>query len=338
MLLPAVQKVREAAARSQCQNNLKQLGLGLQNFASTYSGKIPAGVIQAGWITPASIPAKNYSGAEGNFQSIGGYPVFNHSGFIAILPYIEQGNLFALYQYGQIASNVNTAGGTLGANSSNPNPGVAGTYIKLFVCPSDEAPPLSQGTAQTGNFENLMAGVGAVRSNYLMNAGDRAIAFIPYASGSKITRGAFGHNGSADLTSIKDGNSNTIAYGEHKQSSAQGSNATNDGNNGPFWGVGNFGAVLGYTYDSATYPSLPLSSAYIPNYANVTGKAGSPGPCYDTPNAMCQAEGAFGSTHTGVTNFVFLDGSVRSIANNVDAAAFAAAGTPSGQESVSINF
>jgi prepilin-type N-terminal cleavage/methylation domain-containing protein len=70
LLLPAVQKVREAAARMQCSNNLKQIALGVHNYESTY-GQVP----------PMSIPLGNGTGVRGSIM-------------VALMPYIEQENLY----------------------------------------------------------------------------------------------------------------------------------------------------------------------------------------------------------------------------------------------------
>src|SRR5881398_1690771 len=78
LLLPAVQKVREAAARTKCQNNLKQMGLSIHNYHDVF-GVLPNGHIED---CPAGTPV----GTEG--------PCHYYSGiFIQILPYIEQDNL-----------------------------------------------------------------------------------------------------------------------------------------------------------------------------------------------------------------------------------------------------
>src|ERR1700722_11035262 len=115
LLLPAVQKVREAAARMSCANNLKQVGLALHNFNSTF-GYFP----RYNFSFPTNPDPANPYG----FQKRG------HSLFTLILPYIEQGNVGAL---------INTNFSSIDPANLPPPAGTstaAGVEVKTFECPS----------------------------------------------------------------------------------------------------------------------------------------------------------------------------------------------------------
>ncbi len=113
LLLPAVQKVREAAARSQCQNNLKQISLGTINCADTHQGLLPPSV----GLYPIVYPSTN--------NGDGGI-------FLHILPYIEQQNLYNISNQGNDPSGRN---GVLPTYSEWNIQGQAN--VKTYICPSD---------------------------------------------------------------------------------------------------------------------------------------------------------------------------------------------------------
>ncbi len=151
LLLPAVQKVREAAARMSCSNNLKQIGLALHNYEST-NNKLPAGMVGP----PNPLAAVNGDSA-GHGSSLGL--------LVSVLPYIEQDNVYRL-----IDPALNTPVGRMD-DATNTNPAMpywfdnpypptvmytAGrTKIKTFMCPS--APDIEPennafGRGQAGGF------------------------------------------------------------------------------------------------------------------------------------------------------------------------------------------
>jgi len=112
LLLPAVQKVREAAARLQCTNNFKQIGLAIHNFESSY-----------GWLPPARVDAApGLPVPEFNTPAPASGGISHGPGTI-LLPYIEQENLYRMYNF------------TL--TFSNPgNAAVVSVAVKTFLCPS----------------------------------------------------------------------------------------------------------------------------------------------------------------------------------------------------------
>jgi prepilin-type N-terminal cleavage/methylation domain-containing protein len=140
LLLPAVQKVREAAARAQCSNNLKQIGLACHMYQDT-NKKLPMG-----WVT-------NLNGAIA--------PSPGWSWATLIMPYIEQGPL-----YNSIATAYGSVSVATAAAANNPTAGnapatAAGALLQntipVYLCPSDSSPPLN---ANFGNY---------ARNNYVAN-------------------------------------------------------------------------------------------------------------------------------------------------------------------------
>jgi prepilin-type N-terminal cleavage/methylation domain-containing protein len=306
LLLPAVQKVRDAAARMSCQNNLKQMGLAFSNFDNTY-GRLPAALIHSGRYnnpnnTPYQGPEVNYSGQP--------YQIYNHTGFVALLPFIEQNNLFAQYNYAYVGSTSSPYGLPIGPNP-NPNPNfvVASQNVKIYVCPGDENPPPQETDQPNTNYFYSM--LNARRSNYLFNTGPYTDYSGNWSAQSARYRGPFGNNGAIAIGRVKDGTSNTIAIGESLQKWHAYSEIF-----GPYWGTGTHTAVHGWSYYSYTTPNYPY------------------GPCAPNPNKNCSYAWGFSSNHTGVTNFVFLDGSVHALADSISASTWAALSTSEGGEIV----
>jgi len=193
LLLPAVQSAREAARRSQCTNNLKQIGLGMHNYHSTH------GTFPLGGGTTAAYSA-TYCTGWGTW-----------SAQALMLGYLEQ---MPLYNSSNFAWAVGMANG-FPINST-----VSTTLLNVFVCPSDGISPLkptgvwgsvaSQSCWQwTGDTNNYLASLGT--STAYGNGSPCGTPVVPVPD----TPGLFTQGGRAyGLQNITDGSSNTIAFGE----------------------------------------------------------------------------------------------------------------------------
>jgi len=115
LLLPAVQKVREAAARTQCTNNLKQMALAVQNCADTFDKKVVPGV---GLYPSTGLPA------EGNGDG---------GALLHLLPFIEQNNL---YKAAYVKPEPSDRNGGMGTYSQWTSP-IQNSKVKTYICPTD---------------------------------------------------------------------------------------------------------------------------------------------------------------------------------------------------------
>jgi len=297
LLLPAVQKVREAAARMSCSNNLHQIALASMNFESSY-GRLPPG----GCNSPN---AKNVN--PGAVLANGG-PFTGALAFL--LPYIEQNNI-----YTQLPGNYWDLTGTAGAWAYNTPPfstdtnltgflPVCNAQIKTYVCPSDNAQGASLPTDTSGgivdfgelpysgatyidyvlNTPGFGADLGA--ANYIANGGmQQTLTVNPDAA--KFV-GPYMVNTKTKLTDITDGTSNTFSFGE-----------TIGGNVPP--------AARTFRY---SWMGAAGMGGYLCTDPIFTGQ---------TPPPTGAPNGAFmyNSNHTGVVQFAMCDGSVRGVRKGI---------------------
>jgi len=195
LLLPAVQKVREAAARTTCTNNLKQISLGAHNYHSALE-KFPPGLI----VNPTN---------DGNFMGV----------LVPLLPYIEQDNVYKVIPQSEVTAATATAPwwGSISRGTSAPMINAGRTKIKTFLCPSDgdsESQTVGvfifltiSGSTLTGSYNaNGGNAQDAGRSNYISSCGMFGELYS-YA-------GVYGPNSKIKLQGISDGTSNTICFGE----------------------------------------------------------------------------------------------------------------------------
>jgi prepilin-type N-terminal cleavage/methylation domain-containing protein/prepilin-type processing-associated H-X9-DG protein len=206
LLLPAVQKMREAAGRIQCANNLKQLGLALANYESSHKQFPPAGK-GYGWCI-----------VTGSYQ--GDRDIYNLNGLSLLLPFIEQTALDGRLNRGEAMSTQNTGycceyqGNTMGTLVGDPltngNGALMATQLRLLYCPSDPGRRL-QGLSQAYSIGGRWDGA---KSNYDFITTTNDFYCNHWRVASPAARTMFGENSTTRQSQITDGTSNTIALGE----------------------------------------------------------------------------------------------------------------------------
>ncbi len=209
LLLPAVQAAREAARRSQCVNNLKQLGLALANYESAL-GIYPFAGANYGWCRSNATTMPNRHPGES---------IQNLNGLATLLPYLEQAPIYHAINFQHAASNAmtgntsccgpNDSQGTL-AGTAFANTTAAIRVIATFYCPSDPGDKL----AKSGAEYSPTTTVRGVKTNYDFVVYDdytcNAWAIITPAT----YRTMFGENSNTRISTVVDGLSNTVAMAE----------------------------------------------------------------------------------------------------------------------------
>ncbi len=281
LLLPAVQAAREAARRSQCSNNMKQLGLGLHNYHDTNKVFPPAA------LNPGSYLA-NQAYAAGYAPVLdpakGTNLVRNFTGYIAILPHIELSSVYDAIDFRFATGRADWPGAGGGGYQQ------AATDHKLIVfeCPSDPG----YDNPHDYPTQNMYTTENAYRSNYgfvsdiheYRMCNNRSTNTPPcvYDKITVSSRAIFGgFNGAARIASIIDGTSNTIAMMETPQ------RKTNSAY-GPFWNM----------WTHTHHVVMGLSTSYGINTP------------YSATNPLQYAWRA-GSYHPGGAQALLADGSVR---------------------------
>ena len=185
LLLPAVQQAREAARRSQCINNLKQLGLAAHNYHDTLN------VFPPGWI--------GVQGGGPNTDGPSGFAWGAH-----LLPYLDQAPL-----YGRINFNLSCV--------DPANALARQTVLSAFRCPSDPSQDTWQ-IAQAANPANILTTLPT--ANYVGSFGTEGYedicAVAPFPASQCRGDGMFFHNGNVRMRDVVDGLSNTVLLGEHR--------------------------------------------------------------------------------------------------------------------------
>jgi prepilin-type N-terminal cleavage/methylation domain-containing protein/prepilin-type processing-associated H-X9-DG protein len=309
LLLPAVQAAREAARRTQCVNNMKQIGLALHNYIQTNET-----------VPPGALPTWDPTGKA----------LINNGSFSAharMLGFSEQQALSNAANFSVAV--LNSAGGVL------INQTVLLSRVHMFLCPSDTWP------GWTGSVNPPLTTSTAPGNNYFASVGssleyDNGQAVAPNGVFSLLTRGT--PNG---LRDILDGSSNTIAFGEWRTGSGNLNTITIPTDAvfvGSFpSGVTRGSAGMNMAAGGAAFQQwLPRCAAIVSNGANRKGKTPTLGenwaiglngycigmilqaPNPQFPNCVTSASGfenpgmwTLSSRHAGGANILLADGSVR---------------------------
>jgi prepilin-type N-terminal cleavage/methylation domain-containing protein/prepilin-type processing-associated H-X9-DG protein len=282
LLLPAVQQAREAARRTQCKNNLKQIGLGLHNYESTH-GTFPLGYID---LVPGSPAALDGGWAWDAF----------------VLPFIDQAPLyntlnFARHPYGDTANGMSTPENVRAMSVVQP----------AFKCPSDTGPSTradNAGSAPNGlanhALSNYMACIGAFDGDVCNDAA------FPVTT-TRRNNGLFNPNNVRRIRDVTDGTSNAIAVGEVMYIP----NGTEPG--------GNYGSDRQYMYGNVTTGGGPNCNQIGVNNNGGFNHMRSTRKKLNAPLLnVSNLNRAYHSRHVGGAQFALCDGSVRFISENID--------------------
>jgi prepilin-type N-terminal cleavage/methylation domain-containing protein/prepilin-type processing-associated H-X9-DG protein len=304
LLLPAVQKVREAAARMKCTNNLKQIGLALHSYHDA-NNMFPPGYVD-GNTNPNSTPDNDVG------------PGWGWAAYT--LPYLEQGNVFNQINFSQ--------GVGVGANVA-----VSQTALTIFQCPSD--PYLQNFTVWPTNV--VVAHGNYVGCNGWVECFNGAGGNPQPGMGDDGLSGTFGlagvglfyRNSHNRMTNVTDGLSNTIIAGERSGNHAPVTwTGAVTGGRCPAWMATQppspYSPPPGPAYDNADY-----DEALVLSHCNATHVPNADFPIYDPD--------VFYSFHTGGANFLFGDGSVHFLSSGIDPKTYQYLSTIAGGE-VSTNY
>ncbi|MDB5348893.1 MAG: xcpT 14 [Planctomycetota bacterium] len=315
LLLPAVQAAREAARRSQCVNNLKQLGLAIHNYEGA-NGSLP--------------PSGEYGSNDNPVFGIGTVGPQNHCFKLRILPFMEQQNAYNTINFAVSAIWNSSPGTASPIDGFSINQTIRLTKINSFSCPSDTNDP-GNGGDPSSNFVSYHENGGVNRA--VSSWRSQGISYFSGHDG--------GLNKTRTFASITDGLSNTAAFSEYCRGKAT---MANDGlhmtYNGP---------------NIAQYPQTDLdanfkvaqlcqsSTSFSWDFKGEvwTQQDGGRGGQYQhiqTPNRKaCNAAGPDtvigpSSYHPGGVNLLLMDGSVKFAKNSIAFRTWQALGTIDGGE------
>jgi prepilin-type N-terminal cleavage/methylation domain-containing protein len=302
LLLPAVQQAREAARRTQCKNNLKQIGLALHNYEGTY-----------GMFPPSRI-------------SLTAPVVFQQTWNVMVLPYLEQSAMYSQYNF-----NVNWY-----APVNDP---LTTVQLPAFVCPST---PGSRPTPTQALYNDITrssrtgtpvwgyvdyGSINAVRNAFIVAAG------LPSINARELIGGLGRGPGGTRIRDIVDGTSNTMLIAEDAGRPSQYIRSTRGLNPR----TGNIAFGTPYTADGWGWADINngfsvdgANTAGVQNNTSSSGATTVVGNC----SMNCTNDSEMYSFHTGGVQTLLADGSVRFLSENIGGATLVGLMTRDGGEVV----
>jgi prepilin-type N-terminal cleavage/methylation domain-containing protein len=293
LLLPAVQQAREAARRTQCKNNLKQIGLPLHNYHEQYNC-LPYATAASGGGSVAVIP----SGVK------------NATGWLSLLPNIDQGPLFNSYNFNAASGGWLKPPNTILAGGGVPavNDAAAGIIIPGFFCPSDNGPRFNGPYTAASPYYGCGPTTPAAKTNYGFSVLSGQAGYIwsqeqlRPPSWSPRSRAMFGEDSNSNFRDVSDGLTNTVMVSETTLDVYDGVTMS--------WACDqHVGAGIAFAFP----PNQPATinqwqccywSAPQGSRSNIAGKLGE--------------WGSPGSVHTGGMHVLLGDGSVRFLSQNLN--------------------
>ena len=294
LLVPAVQKVRAAAANTQCQNNLKQIALACHGFHDAMK-HLPAGAnVRAG-------ATDMFDGEE-----------WRDTGFVHLLPFVEQTQIYDMYDF-----SIGTGGIDGDATNSKAQLAIK-LQVKVFICPFDGPANFLKKVSPRDGHTDVQDSGACPLSSYCFNSGrqwganfDNFFArSLARRSGSKV--GPFSASSKTKLSLITDGTSNTFLLGESGQDDSQTPDTT---------------TILTYNWNETVYAPI-LTSARVHSMWTEADHH-----CMRTTEFLpyrsikeCVDSGGyhpkscryvFGSQHSGGLNMALADGTVRWFSSSI---------------------